>query len=84
MKEHCDIDLDYTNKDINGKETIDVEETKETHNESTTDSRKQVCHTMTMKECETTYRPQMTKVKVRVCPNGINLDKESKQQMENR
>ena len=30
----------------------------------------QACHTMYHKECQTVYRPHMTKVNVRVCPEG--------------
>jgi hypothetical protein len=30
----------------------------------------EACHTMYKKECRITYRPRMTKVQVRVCPNG--------------
>ena len=84
MRKHCDLDLDKTYNDFSKNETIDGEETGNIPNGEHEESRKQVCHTMTMKECETSYRPQMTKVKVRVCPNGIDLDNESKQKMENR
>eukprot|EP00094_Tigriopus_californicus_P007871 TCALIF_07576-PA protein Name:"Protein of unknown function" AED:0.12 eAED:0.30 QI:0/0/0/0.5/1/1/2/0/282 len=31
----------------------------------------ETCHTMYKKECEIFYRPHMTKVKVKVCPNGV-------------
>jgi hypothetical protein len=33
-------------------------------------SDEQACHTMYHKECQTTYRPHITKVNVRVCPEG--------------
>ena len=32
------------------------------------ESFEKACHTVYKKECEISYRPQMTKVKVRVCP----------------
>ena len=30
----------------------------------------QACHTAYKRECRITYRPSMTKVKVKVCPGG--------------
>ena len=84
MKKHCDLDLDKTDNDFSRNKTIDGEETGNKRNGDHDENRTQACHTMTMKECETSYRPQMTKVKVRVCPNGINLANESKEKMENR
>ena len=32
------------------------------------DAMTEACHTVYKKECQISYRPEMTKVKVRVCP----------------
>ena len=39
-------------------------------NEEDEEELSEACHTMYKKECRITYRPRMTKVRVRVCPNG--------------
>lgn len=41
-----------------------------------------LCHTVNVKKCQTEYKPSTTKVKVRVCPDGVDLDEESKQKMQ--
>ena len=41
-----------------------------------------LCHTVRVKKCQTDYRPSTTKVKVRVCPDGVDLDDESKRKMQ--
>ena len=84
MKKHCDFHVDQEEKDHISNNEFHIHKGREEHNETSNVSSKPICHTMTMKECETTYRPQMTKVKVRVCPNDINLDKESDEKMQNR
>ena len=53
MRKHCDLDLDKTYNDFTKNETIDGEETGNIPNGEHEENRKQVCHTMTMKECET-------------------------------
>ena len=84
MKKHWDLDFNKKgistteNKNTHGKDS------KKENDENSDDVQKQVCHTMTMKKCETTYRPQMAKVKVRVCPNDINLERKSAETMQNR
>ena len=84
MKKHCNFNFnDNFQSESNGKTQLsrridDVQGGSDDGNEQ------QVCHTMTVKKCETSYRPQITKVKVRVCPNSIDLDEESKETMENR
>ena len=78
MKKHCDKNYRYTHNDPIDRSDIGVKEDEGTEKGNGKDvNEDQVCHTMTMKECETSYRPQMTKVKVRVCPDKINLDNES-------
>ena len=86
MKEHCDTHLDQeVQETIENKEFRVVDKSDTGVNENAKkDGMQEICHTMTMKKCETTYRPQMTKVKVRVCPNDINLEKESAKKMQNR
>ena len=84
MKKHCDLRSDPTERSDSLSEDDDYEGRNENETDSSDGNRKEVCHTMTMKKCETSYRPQMTKVKVRVCPDDINLDKESAQKMKNR
>ena len=84
MKKHCDLHLNKEEKDrIDNKNNHGNKDEKE-NEENSDEGTKQVCHTMTMKKCETTYRPQMAKVKVRVCPNDINLDKKSAEKMQHR
>ena len=85
MKKHCDKNYRYTHHDPIDRSDIGVieDEGKEKGNGKYINE-DQVCHTMTMKDCETSYRPQMTKVKVRVCPDKINLDNESAEKMQNR
>lgn len=39
------------------------------------------CRIVNEKKCSTLYKPKTTKVKVRVCPNDIDLDQESKDEM---
>ena len=51
---HCKVQMQKTCQFINSPAT----------------SEDQACHTMYHKECQTVYRPQMTKVNVRVCPEG--------------
>lgn len=41
-----------------------------------------LCHTVNVKKCQTEYKPSTTKVKVRVCPDSVDLDDESKQKMQ--
>ena len=84
MKKHCNSNFnDNIQSEGNTHTQIRrrLDEVQESHNDG---NEQQVCHTMTVRKCETSYRPQMTKVKVRVCPNSIDLDKESKETMENR
>ena len=83
MKERCDLDFDKDREEV-GKKQHEPIKAIDVPNETTNSNNTQVCHTMSTKKCETTYRPQMTKVKVRVCPNSIDLDNESKRKMENR
>ena len=84
MKKHCDLHFDNKAKDGLDNKNNQGNEGEDGNEENSDEGRKQVCHTMTMKKCETTYRPQMAKVKVRVCPNDINLDKKSAEKMQNR
>ena len=85
MKKHCDKNYRYTHHDPIDRSDIGVKEDEGKEKENGKNiNEDQVCHTMTMKECETSYRPQMTKVKVRVCPDKINLDNESAKKMQNR
>ena len=51
---HCKVEMQKTCQFINSPAT----------------SEDQACHTMYHKECQTVYRPHMTKVNVRVCPEG--------------
>ena len=84
MKKHCDLHFNTEEKDRIDNKNNNVNEDEKENEENPDEGKKQVCHTMTMKKCETTYRPQMAKVKVRVCPNDINLDKKSAEKMQNR
>ena len=84
MKKHCDTHFDQKETETPENPSNHGSEGKEEHKANADAGRKQVCHTMTMKKCETTYRPQMAKVKVRVCPNDINLEKNSAEKMQNR
>ena len=84
MKKHCDTHLDQEGQDTIENKAFHVQDSDEDDTENVEDGMQKICHTMTMKKCETTYRPQMTKVKVRVCPNDINVEKESAKKMQNR
>ncbi len=40
----------------------------------------EACHTVYERECEVSYRPQMTKVKVKVCPDEESHEVEEDEQ----
>ena len=67
---HCKVvmekkcrNFDPNSSDRNSSDRNSSENELETYTED-------VCHTMYKKECEIQYRPQMSKVKVKVCPGG--------------
>ena len=82
MKKRCDLSFDnnYAESSTQDVAVNEGDASSGTPNSNNT----QVCHTVSTKKCETFYRPQVTKVKVRVCPNSIDLDRESRRRMENR
>ena len=82
IKKRCDLSFDNNYAESSTKDVAvnEGDASSGTPNSNNT----QVCHTVSTKKCETFYRPQVTKVKVRVCPNSIDLDRESKRRMENR